>query len=60
MTQSVQMNNGKIFEGEKIGELTRFIIDKFSKEKLSHDEAVIVLSQVKEIIGEYAIIQQDN
>lgn len=55
--QSIQMDNGETFDGKKIGELTEFIINKFSDEKLSHDEAQIVLGKVKETIGEFAIIQ---
>lgn len=58
--QSIQMNNGKVFEGRKIGELTQFIIDKFSREKLSHDEAIIVLDRTKELLGEFAIIQLED
>lgn len=54
---SIQMNNGKVFEGEKIGELTQFIIDKFSRENLSYDEALIVLNQTKELIGEYSLVK---
>ena len=41
---NVQMNNGKILEGEKIGKLTRFIIDKFADEGLSVDEAKVVIN----------------
>ena len=28
---SIMMNNGEIFDGKKIGELTEFIINKFSE-----------------------------
>lgn len=53
----VQMNNGKIFRGEKVEELAKFIIDKFSQEKLSCDEAKIALDRTKSIIGEYSLVQ---
>lgn len=56
--QSIQMNNGTIFNGHKIGELVEFIINKFSEEKLTCDEAKIVLDQAKEIIGEYSFVQK--
>lgn len=55
--QSIQLNNGKIFDGEKIGELTDFIINKFSEEKLSYVEAGIVLEKVQEAVGEYSIVK---
>ena len=55
--QSIQLNNGKIFDGEKIGELTDFIINKFSEEKLSYVEAEIVLEKVQEKVGEYSIVK---
>lgn len=54
---SIQMNSGKIFEGEKISELTVNIINKFADEKLSRDEAMEVLQKVTEVVGEYAIIK---
>lgn len=54
---SIRLLRGKVLEGEKIRELTNDIIDKFSNEKLSYDEAVIILDKVKEILGEYSIIQ---
>lgn len=54
---SVQMGNGNIFDGKKIGELTEFVIDKFSKEGLSYDEAWIVLEQIKSTIGEFCMVQ---
>lgn len=54
---SVQMNYGKIIDAEKIGELTKYIIDKFSEEKLSYDEAKIILNKVEEAIGEYSQVQ---
>ena len=55
---SVQLNNGDILDGKKIGELTDFIINKFSEENLSHDEAQIILNQVKETIGEFCLVQR--
>lgn len=55
--RSIQMNNGKVFEGKKIGELTEFIINKFSDEQLTCDEAKIVLNQVEDIVGEYSLVK---
>lgn len=57
---SIQMDNGRVFEGKKIGELTEFILNKFSEEKLTYDEAKIILKQVESIIGEYALIRRIN
>ena len=51
------MANGEIFDGKKIGELTEFIINKFSDEGLSHDESLIILDKAKNVIGEYCIVQ---
>lgn len=52
------MANGEIFDGKKIGELTEFIINKFSDEGLSHDESLIILDKAKSVIGEYCIVQR--
>lgn len=54
---SVQMDNGEMLNGKKIGELTEFIINKFSEENLTHDEAQIVLERTRSIIGEFSKIQ---
>jgi len=54
---SVQMNNGNVLHGKRIGELTEFVINKFSQEELSYDEAEIILNKVKAVMGEFAIIQ---
>ena len=37
--ESIQMNNGTIFNGEKIGALVQYIVNKFSTENLTYDEA---------------------
>ncbi len=55
--QSILLNNGNILDGKRIGELTEFIINKFSEEKLSYDEAEIILDQTKSTIGEFSIVQ---
>ena len=56
--QSVQLNNGNIFEGEKIGELVSGIINKFSEAGLSCDEAEIVLDNTKGVLGEFSMVQK--
>lgn len=55
--QDIQMNNGTVFSGEKRGELVQEIIDKFSREKLTHDEAIEVLEGVKSVLGEFSLVQ---
>lgn len=51
---------GKIISGEKIEELVRYIVDKFSEEGLSSAEAVLVLENAKEAINAYnKIIKTD-
>ena len=55
--QSVQLNNGIVFDGEKIGELVSEIINKFSEAGLSCDEAKIVLDEAKGILGEFSAVQ---
>lgn len=57
---SIEMNNGDIFDGGKIAELVEAIIEKFSDEGLSHDEAKIVLDRVGGVIGEYSKVQKVN
>lgn len=54
---NVEMKNGEIFEAKKIRELSVFVIDKFSEEKLSYDQAKIVLDDISAIIGECAAIE---
>ena len=56
--QDIQMNNGTVFCGEKRGELVQEIIDKFSREKLTHDEAIEVLEGAKDVLGEFSIVQK--
>lgn len=55
---SVQLNNGKVFSGKKIGELVTEIINKFSEAELSYDEAKIVLDALEKNMGEYSIFQK--
>lgn len=55
----IQMVNG-IFSGEKNDELTKFIINKFAQERLNRDEAMEVLKNVENVIGEYAMIQHTD
>ena len=55
--QDIQMNNGTVFRGEKRGELVQEIIDKFSRERLTHDEAIEVLEGVKSVLGEFSLVQ---
>lgn len=54
---SVQLTCGETFNGKKIGELVSAIVNLFSEEKLSYDEALIILSQTKDVIGELCIVQ---
>lgn len=56
--QDIRMNNGTVFSGEKRGELVQEIIDKFSREKLTHDEAIEVLEGAKDVLGEFSIVQK--
>ena len=52
----IQMVTG-IFSGEKLDELTKFIINKFAEEKLNRDEAVEVLKRLEDVIGECSVVQ---
>ena len=56
--QDVQMNNGKIFSGERIGKLVREIIDRLSEERLTCDEAKIVLNSTQSVLGEFSMVQK--
>lgn len=56
--QNVQLNNGKVLSGEKIGELVIEIVNKFSEAGLSYDEAKIVLGAVENNMGEYSTVQK--
>lgn len=41
--QNIQMNNGTVLTATKTEELVRYIVNKFSEENLTYDEANIVL-----------------
>ena len=56
--QSIQLNNGKVLEGEKIGELVVSIINKFSEAGLSYDEAKIVLDNLENVMGEFSFFKE--
>ena len=56
--QSVQMNNGKVLDGERIGKLVGEIISKFAEEKLRCDEAKIILDRTKDAVGEFNTVQE--
>lgn len=51
---SVQMCNGTIFPKERIDKLVEFIINRFADEKLSVDEAKVILNQAIELVGEFS------
>lgn len=56
----IEQDNGKILTGAKIREIKKFILSKFSEEKLSAAEAMLILGRVKEDIDEYAIITMER
>lgn len=56
--QNVRRNNGRVLEGEKIGELVSDIINKFSEEELSCDEAKIVLRCAIDTLEEFCVVQK--
>ena len=51
--QNVHRSNGKVLEGEKIGELVSSIINKFSEKELSCDEAKIILQLTIDTLEEF-------
>ena len=57
---SVQLNNGKVLSGELIEELVTDIVNKFSEAGLSCDEAKIILSNTREALGEFSVVQKIN
>lgn len=56
--RGIQLNNGKVLEGEKIGELVVSIINKFSEAGLSYDEAKIVLDNLENVMGEFSFFKE--
>ena len=58
MFQSGQLNNGKILDGDKIGELAAEIVNKFSENDLSCDEAKIILENTRDVLGEFSVVQK--
>ena len=57
---SIQMENGDIFIGKRIGELVGSVISKFSEEKLTYAEARIVLERANSVLEEFAYIKAEN
>lgn len=55
----IQMQEG-VLSGEKVDELTKFIINKFAEEKMNRDEAVEVLKNVNNVIGKFAMVKHTN
>lgn len=53
---SVEMKNGEVFSAKKIRELSVFVINKFSEEGLSYDMALIVMDDIRDLLGEYTQI----
>lgn len=47
-----------ILPGEKISELTKYIINKFADEGLSRDEAIEILERTKNLVGEVSKIKK--
>lgn len=58
--QSIQLNNGKVLSGEKIGELVTEIINKFAESELSYDEAKMILNYTESVLGESSIVQKQE
>lgn len=58
LVNGIRLNNGKILEAKKISELTEYIVNKFADEKLSQEEAQIILKNVKDTVKECAIVQK--
>lgn len=57
--QSIQLNNGKVFKGEKIGELVSEIINKFSEAGLSSSIFEFCRKVTKEIIMAMRAVKDD-
>lgn len=58
LVNGIRLNNGKILEAKKISELTEYIVNKFADEKLSREEARLILENAKDTIEECAIVQK--
>lgn len=54
---NIQLNSGETLQGDRIGELTAFIINKFADENLSYAEALIVLESAKDVVGDFCSVQ---
>lgn len=52
--QNIQMNNGTVLTATKAEELVRYIVNKFSEENLTYDEANIILENTKDVLGEFS------
>jgi hypothetical protein len=52
------MNNGTVLTATKTEELVRYIVNKFSEENLTYDEANIILENTKDVLGEFSKIEK--
>lgn len=58
MYASIQMKNGEVLDGNKIGELVQFIVNKFSEAGLNHDEAKEILRATEDELGACSKVQK--
>ena len=56
--QNIQMKNGTVLTATKTEELVRYIVNKFSEENLTYDEANIILENTKDVLGEFSKIEK--
>lgn len=59
-TLNVRMENGDVFEAEKIDELVKEIIDKFAGYKLTSSQGKVVLKRAQELLDNYSVVSFTN
>lgn len=55
---NLETQTGTVITGEKLKELVSDIVNKFSEENLTYDEAEAVLDLARQAIGEYSKIEK--
>lgn len=58
--ENISMEDGNTMQGERIGELVEYIINKFSLEKLSCAESKIVLNRTLDVIECHSIVNKSD
>lgn len=55
-----ELSNGETFSGIVVDELVQYIMNKFAEERLTYEEAEIVLKKSLDLLGVYSTVQKQG